>query len=201
MKKKLFHFAYLPLFASLLLFSACGNSNSDRSSSSDSTESIKEPEKDVNADFKPGDYFICEDGNFKIKFPGEPDKSKEIVPTEVGKVELFSYTYEISATEIVMISYADYPSSAIEGQDAYELLNNTKDGAMGDLTTVMDLSKEIEVEGYPAVYAKGNGQYFVIYQCMLIKNRLFQLMIARDGSYPSEEVEKEFIGSFKLLED
>lgn len=201
MKKSLNYLALLPLIAFVLIFSACGSSNSDNTNSSDSSQTVKEPEKDVNADFEAGDYFICEDGNFKIKFPGEPEKSTEIVPTEVGKVQLVSYTFEISATEIVMASYADYPSSAVESQDEYELLRNTKDGAMGDLTTVNDLTKEIKVEGYPAIYAKGYGQFYVIYQCMLVKNRLYQLMVARDGSYPSQEVEDDFLGSFKLLKD
>lgn len=144
--------------------------------------------------------FTSKDGHFSIQFPGEPQHASNSVPTDVGDIMMETYMYEKSATEVFMVAYNDYPSIYVDESNADELLEGGKSGALeslGIMTT--EVEEKIEVDGHPGIFFTGNnGQYYVVYEVYLVNNRLYQIAILRDGSYPSDEDVANFTKTFKL---
>ena len=149
-----------------------------------------------------GDLFESADGKFKINFNGEPTVSSDMVPTDVGNIEMTSFLYEKSVTEAYMVAYNDYPSEMVEASSVADMLDGAKNGSASSMNiTMFDLEENIEVEGNPGRHFKGNnGSYYVEYKLFLKGNRLYQIAIIRDGSYATPERTKEFFGSFELIE-
>lgn len=149
-----------------------------------------------------GKEFISEDGNFKINFPAEPESSASTIPTEVGDIAMNTFMYEESVTKVYLVSYADYPSELMKASDPKELLKGSKEGQVANLGegAKVDEEKEITIGEYPGTYFKANGGgFYVAAKNYLVGNRLYQLVIMRDGSYPSDEDVNGFLGTFSLL--
>lgn len=161
-------------------------------------EETTEPEE-AEAD----DLYHSEDGRFKIKFAGEPKVASDIVPTDVGNIEMMSFLYEKSVTEAYMVAYSDYPSAMVEQSSAKDMLIGAKEGSSGNLgITSFDLDKEVELDGNPGMYFKGSANsIFAEYKIFLVGSRLYQVAILRDGSYSKPERSDEFFNSFQLVEE
>lgn len=155
-------------------------------------------EQDGNKE-KSVEKFTSKDGQFSAYFPTDPKRSSDMVPTEAGNIEMISFTYEKSATEAWMVAYGDYPSSLVEGTEASTLVKSARDGAFGDNPSI-EKEKSITNNGFDGIYTKGKSGdgYNVIYEAFLAKNRLYQVMIIRDGSYPTDDDEKAFFDSFEI---
>lgn len=147
------------------------------------------------------DTFKSIDGNFKIKFAGSPTKDASKVETEIGDIEMVTYIYEKSLTEVYIVAYNDYPSVMVEMSDPSNLLEDAKGGSLNELGILsLEIDEEIEKDGNPGIHFKGNnGKFYVDYQMYLVKNRLYQIQILRDGSYAAEENSSEFFSSFEFL--
>lgn len=150
---------------------------------------------------KKDDSFKSEDGNFTIKFMGTPKESSEMVPTEVGDIEMTTFMYEKSVTEAYMVAYNDYPSEMVKKSSVDALLDGAKNGSSSSMKiTHFDIDENIEIEGCPGRHFKGyGGSIYVEYKLFLKENRLYQIALLRDGSYATKERSDEFFGSFHLL--
>jgi len=148
------------------------------------------------------DLYYSEDGGFKVKFAGEPKVSSDIVPTDVGDIEMMSFLYEKSITEAYMVAYSDYPTAMVEQSSAKDMLIGAKNGSSGNMgITSFDLDEEVEMDGNPGMYFKGNANsIYAEYKIFLVGSRLYQIAILRDGSYATPERSDEFFSSFKLVE-
>ncbi len=192
------------LFAGFVV--SCGPSEADEQAMEDAFSELESAldeldEMDMSDEMSTGgETFESADGHFKIFFQGAPTISDETVPTEVGNIEMKTFMYEKSITEAFMVAYSDYPSALIELSDPQTLLQGGKDGALGSLgISTLDEEREIELDGNPGLYFKGNNSsYYVVYEVYLVDNRLYQVAILRDGSYPSQEDVDSFIGTFEL---
>ncbi len=149
--------------------------------------------------------YTSESGNFKINFPGTPEVANEKVPTEVGDIQMYTFMYEKSITEAYMVAYSDYPSALVEASNPKDLLQGGKDGALSSLAIDdLDEEKDISINGYPGLYFKGkstSNTYHVVYEVYMVENRLYQVAILRDGTYPDNDNVKDFIKTFRLLKD
>lgn len=165
---------------------SCGQAKSNSENNGDKEKAVE-------------NKFTSKDGQFAANFPTDPKRSSDMVPTEAGNIEMISYTYEKSATEAWMVAYGDYPSALVDGQDAGTLVKSARDGAFGE-TPNIEKEKSVTNNGFEGIYSKGKSSdgYYVIYEAFLAKNRLYQIMIIRDGSYPAEEDEKSFLESFEI---
>ncbi|KAF5032823.1 hypothetical protein DSECCO2_613150 [anaerobic digester metagenome] len=192
MKKNFIYALLLGILAVTgLSFSSCSGNASD---AKDNTEEVA----DVDAD-EDDDYFVSKDGKFKARFPGEPTRDSQMVPTEAGDIEMISFVHEKSATEACMIAYSDYPSSLVEGQDPMTLLGSARDGSLEG--NFVESDKEMKVGGWPAIRTKAidktQNLYYVL-EVVLANNRLYQLLMVRDGSYPTDEAIEEFMDTFVI---
>ncbi|NRA12428.1 MAG: hypothetical protein HRT57_10795 [Crocinitomicaceae bacterium] len=183
--------------ASVSILISCGDGNTQTGNEEPKEvieESVEEEEEH--------NLFVSEDGNFSINFlEGTPAISSSKVPSDLGIIEMNTFMYEKSVTEVLMVAYSDYPSTKVnEDDDADRLLEGGKNGALTNLNILSpDSEKAIELDGHPGIFFTGNnGQYFVTYEMYLVNNRLYQIAILRDGSYASKEDRDTFLGSFKL---
>lgn len=151
---------------------------------------LKENSKDSNASFS------SEDGRYSIIFPGEPKGIDQVQDTEAGEILLHMDMYEKSATEVFMVGYNDYPSDLeINIEDA---MNGAKNAMNLD---VDDYLKAGEKNGNPTLEFKArstNSNYHVHYYLVIDGQRMYQVAMLRDGSYPTRKEVDEFIGSFKI---
>jgi hypothetical protein len=148
------------------------------------------------------DLFSSEDGKFKINFTGTPTESSDIVPTDVGDIEMTSFMYEKSLTEAYMVAYNDYPSEMVKMSSVDDLLDGAKNGSSSSLgINEFEIDKNMEIEGNPGRHFKGtNGTYYAEYKLFLKGSRLYQIALIRDGSYATQERSEEFFSSFELIE-
>jgi hypothetical protein len=193
MKKNFIYVVFLSFLAVFTFsMSSCGNLKSD----SDDTEVADNDDVD---EAEADDFYVSKDGKFKVKFHGTPEVTSQMVQTEAGEIEMFTFIYEKSATEAYMVAYGDYPSSLIDGADPYELLEASRDGALE--TSKIEENKNMKVDGFPAIRTKAINvaeNYYYVYEVILAKNRLYQVMIVRDGDYPSEDVVPDFVDDFQI---
>ncbi|MDF1672026.1 MAG: hypothetical protein P1U41_00845 [Vicingaceae bacterium] len=149
------------------------------------------------------DLYHSEDGRFKVKFLGEPKVSSDVVPTDVGDIEMMSFLYEKSVTEAYMVAYSDYPSAMVEKSSVKDMLVGAKNGSSGNLgITSFDLDEEVELDGNPGMYFKGSANsIYAEYKMFLVASRLYQIAILRDGSYSMPERSDDFFNSFQLVDN
>lgn len=186
---------FLSLLVIAALFVSCGGNSSNL----DALNKLDSLSKSLNENSAIEKYTSV-DGKFKIAFPGTPTLGSEAIPTEVGNIEMKSFTYEKSATEAYMVAYSDYPSELVKQSDPETLLTGAKEGALTSQNATMDSEEKITLDGNPGYYFTAKkDSYYMCYKIFLKENRLFQILMIRDGAYPSKEAVDEFIGSFELV--
>jgi hypothetical protein len=187
---------FLSLLAMAIVLMSCGGNktNLDALNKLDSiSNALKESSTNT-------EKFSSVDGKFKIAFPGTPVLSSENVPTEVGNIEMKSFTYEKSATEIYIIAYSDYPSELVKQSDPETLLNGAKEGALTNQQATLKSDEKITLDGNPGYYFTAvKDTYHMCYKIFLKENRLYMMLMLRDGDYPSKDAIDGFIGSFELI--
>lgn len=146
----------------------------------------------------PDGMFVSEDGRFFIAFPGMPVHTSETVQTDAGPVRSEQFVYEESATQAFMVAYADHPTAFVRAQKPDVLLSRAKAGVLGPLgIDGVDGQEDLMINGYPGLRFRGHAAGpHVVTQLLLAGNRMYQLTILRDGSYPTEAVIDQFFGSF-----
>ena len=197
----------LPVLAFSIVLSACGGGMSEEelkeleNLEAELTEAIDEVAEEATEEASADDLFYSEDGAFKIMFQGEPKQDEQIVPTVAGDIEMVTFMYEKSITEVYMVAYSDYPSQMVEESSVDEILANSKQGSSGNMgITSFDEEAEIEIDGNKGLFYKGKaGSLHVEYKLYMVSNRLYQLAIIRDGSYSQAERSAEFFDSFELV--
>jgi hypothetical protein len=143
---------------------------------------------------------VAEDGYFKLKFPGEPTRSSDIVETEAGDITMVTYMYEESSTRVYMLAYSDYPADLVEASNPADLVDGGRNGALESLgIETTETLETVTLKGHPGQEFTGNnGQYFVRYRIYLVNNRLYQLACLSDGAYSDEKTFAKFVKSFKV---
>ncbi len=195
----------LPIAGLVLFLGACGNAENEMKERLEKEQQAYADaiEESGVTEEKGADLFHSVDGKFKINFNGEPTETSEIIPTEVGDIEMTSFMYEKSATEVYLVAYNDYPSDMVKNSSVDDMLDGAKNGSSSSMNIVsFDVDENLEIEGNPGRHFKGNnGSYYVEYKLFMKENRLYQIAIIRDGSYATSERSEEFYGSFELLEE
>lgn len=145
------------------------------------------------------------DGKFKVKLPGKPTQSSMKEPTVVGDIMVEMFLYEESSTLAYIVGYNDYPSGLFEGADE-EIYQNMLDGGVNGFTGNVGLDKIESKEDF--TLGKGKGvfvkakstlnSFHVFYKAIIVGNRLYQVGILRDGSYPAQDKSDAFFDSFEI---
>lgn len=201
--KKINYLVIAAFFVMSMFVVSCGGASDEEAEAlaSDLIESLDNAMDDVNTETS-AEKFYSEDGKFKVNFAGTPEITSESVATEVGSIEIFMFMYEKSLTEIELLAYSDYPSALVEMSDEDKMLQDAKTGAISNLEASIVEEKEITYKGYKGLEFKANSaQIYVNYKIFLVKNRLYQIGLMRDGSFASEENVNKLFDSFELIEE
>lgn len=201
----------LLLVAGLFFMASCGGPSTDdldnlseslEDLNEDLNKSVDEATEDLN-ETASTDLYESKDGGFKMDFFGiTPQIQTQMVDLGhgLGSVEMIMYMYEKSITEFYMLAYADYPTAYFDVLDREESLKDVADGFFGSYgVPTIDEEKEVDVDGNPGRYYKASieSNYFV-YKTFYVDNRLYQIAMLRDGSYPTDENIQRFVESFQL---
>lgn len=145
--------------------------------------------------------YYSADGKFKIMFPGNPIRTEEKVPTDIGNITMVMFMFEKSKEEAYMAAYSDYPAEAMQGLDPYQLLDGSKNGVLSNFGATEQNLKKFKIKGFSAITFEGKGNTFCTsYLLVLRNNRLYQAGILKSGSLPNKKYVKSFIGSFELTD-
>lgn len=144
--------------------------------------------------------FFNQDGQFRILFESEPTAYSQYVPYEEGKILLNTFIYEKGINLIYSISYADYPESFTNGKNPDDMLNDLLENYINTQKAGLEIQKLIMVNDWPGIYFKAsNSDTFVYGEYILKKNRLYQLMVTKEGNYHTEQEVNTFLQSLELL--
>ncbi|MEK7672461.1 MAG: hypothetical protein AAB373_01115 [Patescibacteria group bacterium] len=188
--------AWLVVPFMLLALTACNKDDGAKTPEEEGTAT----EEETSAE---SDAFVSEAGKFSIVFPGEPVESSQAIPTAAGDIMMYMYMYEEGVTQAFMVSYSDYPADLVAASDSKTLLDGGKEGQLGALGTapVLDKDEYIKMGEFDGTYMKAYGDgLYTVSKTVLAGNRLYQLLVMKDGSYPTQEEEDSFLGSFEITE-
>lgn len=151
--------------------------------------------------------FTSEEGNFKINFKNKPVHSSETIGDMAISVHTFTDDCKTYETGVI---YADYPKGALKGIDANEqkVLSGAKDGALSSLSSsmgsfIIEEQRDIQVKSYPGVLFKARFEkgLCVIYQLVLVKDRLYQIRMTSENNFPDNKISTDFFTSFDILNE
>ncbi|MBI4235202.1 hypothetical protein HY604_02790 [Candidatus Peregrinibacteria bacterium] len=149
------------------------------------------------------DLYVSEEGAFKVYFESEPELDQQIVSdATLGDIPLYMFIDTITSTELFIVSYADYPQEFTDGADKDAMLEGAANGALeGFGITFPEVSEKVALDGYNGFHFRGNSSegFYADYYNYLVGNRLYQLLLMKESSYPSEENVQKYIKSFQLL--
>lgn len=154
--------------------------------------------------------YVSKEGNFKISFINPPKTSSEIIPysEKNQSIPIHMFSDEVGTATYAVI-YADYPAGMLKGIDAnpQKVISGAKEGALNSLASslgsyVVESQKDIEVNGYPGIIfkAKFENNLGVIYELVLVNNRLYQVRVFDEKDYPNKELADKFINSFEIVQ-
>lgn len=142
-------------------------------------------------------------GGFQVASPGSFGKTIKKVPTEVGKMDMHTYTLQKSSV-IFMIAYADYPAGLVAQSGVTATLDGAGQGAMRNIGGRGDVDKVtflgFEARKLSASVSRGSFKANLRGLIFLKKDRLYQVMIIAKKSEDIDAVFDKFSSSFKLLD-
>lgn len=199
------------ILATSLLMSCQSSGKSENSTSDDTKTEQTENTTNENADdiYNISSWIDHEsiDGKYTVKLPGKPEHSSLVEPTAVGNIKIELDLYEESATKVYLVGYNDYPSGIFDVASELErftALNNAISGSTNALgLDIIEEEIELNLDGIKGKMVKAKSSantYHAHYKVYLHNNRLYQVAILRDGSYPVGEKSEAFFSSFKIIQ-
>lgn len=180
---------------SLLVFTACGATNTDEKAVN-KTAKVETADVGLNP-------FVSQEGNFSINFPGKPTVGVDNIGKDQGlSLNMTTYSYEPNDTDGFAVSYTDVSTDVIKKEDAQSYLKEEQTGLLETFgIKTPEEEKQVDYDGkYPGLRYKANisGMYIVA-QTYVVGSRLYQIEMLKKGSYPTDEEVKNFTDSFKIL--
>ena len=141
-------------------------------------------------------YSYPADG-FSASFPGEPQFSKQDVPTDKGSFELRAYLVE-EGQAALYVGVCDY-GSAISDRTPDQVLNGAQQGAIDNVKAHLLSGKTITFGSYPGrEFEAENDTLHFSARIYLVGSTLYQTLIAAPLSSPYVNTTR-FLNSFQLI--
>ena len=102
------------------------------------------------------------------------------------------------------VFYSDYPEGTEDDTDPKVLLQNARDGVIGDDDSRQTREEKIDISGHPGLefdFVQGNGanKTYGYWRLYMVKNRLYQIGIISIGEQATDFKVKAIYDSFNLL--
>lgn len=151
--------------------------------------------------------FVSKQGNFRIKFPGEPRLMSQTIKTPVGPQQLQTYMVETPEQIIYGVTITNIAEQMIRGRNPRPMLDGSIRGMAklgwsikqkGPITLGKHPGRFVKFEVQsPQVAEKGLGRSRIY----LVGNRLYQLDVVGPESKVELDSVEAFLDSFQLLEE
>jgi hypothetical protein len=148
--------------------------------------------------------FKSEEGGFSILMPGKPTEETQTQATELGNIDVYSYTYE-EEDVAYMVGYNLLPAAMLEASSSGPMLDGACDGQVSGVSGTEVSRQEIALGAYPGRdleirVENADGITTLHTRIYLVENKLYQiLVVGREGQSTSPDTIK-YLDSFKLLE-
>ena len=135
---------------------------------------------------------------FSIVFPVEPTLEVSDIDTDLGKVKMFTYSYQPSDYLFYAFSYCDYPPQS-KGLDEASALDKAMKGFANGMSLDISSNTAISLGNVKGVYFKADDdEIFATNKSYFVKNRLYQIAVVSSDYYCSSQIEASFLDSFKI---
>lgn len=143
-----------------------------------------------------GSIILSMDRSFSVNFPGKPRFFSSIKETKAGKMTLNNYFYQKNKNEIFLVNYA-YLSQ--EQFKELILKKSLKEILTGESTASIEEIRVDKQDQGILWKEKTTIGYFITGKIYFEKNKFYQIVAMKKGSYPDIQEADSFIRSFKLL--
>jgi len=153
------------------------------------------------------------EGRFSILFPMKPEETERELETEIGKLKMKIFMYEVGKYKddnaVYGIIYSDYPDSLINSEFKDEIIDEFFENAIkGTVTnikgTIVSQNKITYNNTYPGRSAKisfMDGQGIMNMQVFLVRNRAYILEVGCETKNDNNVSSEKFFKSFALTEN
>ena len=205
--------AIVSLIVLAALLAACGGAAEPTTAPAAPAEPAATPEPTATPD-PLADWitFTAPDGSFTVQLPEEPATQSQTVPTEAGDIEVAMYLVE-GDDWMLMLSQNSFPASIADlvaaGDEAFiqGLLDNGRDGAVGNVSGTLQNEKQITVDGFPGreftfivdSSASPTGDAITgIARVILVKDMLYQMITLSTADETDPALAQAFFDTFHL---
>jgi hypothetical protein len=144
-----------------------------------------------------------QEGRFKIRFPAEPEKQEQQLPTAVGNISMTMFMAQNKGSQVFAVGYSDYPEQHVANLGPERLLNSCKTGVLRPYSGKISKERTLKLEGNPGMEFIFTGTWRgndveATWRVYLVKNRVYQVAVFRLGQSVDAEDAKRFFNSFTL---
>lgn len=157
--------------------------------------------------------FTCSEGNFTAFFPGVPQKSSTMNHTDIGDIEIITYSVESTSLDednlVFGVGFSTYPASFMEkyGDDGRAIdlifdgaITGTVDNAGAKLISSYYIPFG-EFQGRAISAELNNGDLTLSAHFYLVHNVLYCIQVISKYSDTPNQAFNFFVGSFHLLNE
>jgi len=144
--------------------------------------------------------FRSSEGAFSVLMPGTPEESTETLSTEIGPLNLHSFTVNQRERSYGVV-YADYPEALVQNTDPEGILDGARDGAVAKVQGKLLSESFIDLDNHPGREIKvesSDRTATLRARVYLVNNRLYQTVWAGPKEDSSSEEVDRFLDSFEL---
>jgi hypothetical protein len=149
--------------------------------------------------------FKSGDGRFTVIAPVAMKETVGVLDTAAGKINLHQFLAQQGDTAYI-VGYCDYPQAFIQKSDPEKIIDNACNGAVSHANGKLISETKIRIEGNPGRElviegkAENGAEAMAKIRVFLVKNRLYQVMVAVPKGGGNLGAMNHFLGSFRLIE-
>ena len=148
--------------------------------------------------------FSSDAGRFEVSMPGEPKETRTTVKTAVGDIKVFMFEVDHRDGDYV-VGFSDYPEKILRASGPDAALEGGQKGAVNGVKGTLLTSKKIKQDGFPGLEFSYNltaagvpGKALGRSRLILVKNRLYQVVVIAALSKAKSAANDAFFDSFKF---
>lgn len=146
--------------------------------------------------------FSSTEGGFVVLMPGTPLEERETLDTEAGPIDLQKFILELKKESIIyMVYYWDYSEVVIQRAGPDRLLDSMLDWIVSNIGGKLLSEQIISLDSYPGreIEVEAPEGFIIRSRLYLVKQRMYQLIVATSKEEAFSENAEKFFKSFKLL--
>jgi hypothetical protein len=142
------------------------------------------------------------DGGFVVMMPGTPvERKEEDLKTPSGPIELHIFEVERKKEETAyVVLYCEIPESALKNSTDEKRLDYAKKRAVAGTKGKLKVEKKLKLGSHPGreLHFEVEGKGLVRLRMYVVKDKLYQLLVAGPKNQVTSKDADKFLESFKL---